>query len=263
MPDRPLILLPPSEGKTTAGTGGPWSPGASTYDRLDRPRRTVIAALREALRGEPAKLLGVKGDALAAAVAADRAILRSPTLPAIERYSGVLYGELDAASLPAASRRHLGAQVRIFSGMWGVVGALDPIPDYKLKMGATLPRTGKLSTWWRPHLDRALGPDVTGRVVWDLLPNEHSAAWTGGGTDTRRITVRFLDDPAKGRGRELVAVSHWNKLLKGALVRHLLASGLDEPDGLTEFVHPLGYAYRPDLTVHDGSATQVSLVARR
>jgi hypothetical protein len=35
-------------------------------------------------------------------------------------------------------------------GLWGVVAPRDPIPDYKLKMGASIGRLGKLSTWWRP-----------------------------------------------------------------------------------------------------------------
>ena len=58
--------------------------------------------------------------------------------------------------------------------------------------------------------------------MWDLLPNEHAAAmdWAAG-APARRVTVRFLD--AEGR-----TVSHWNKLLKGSLVRWLLT---EQPDG--------------------------------
>jgi len=62
-------------------------------------------------------------------------------------------------------------------------------------------------------------------------------------------------------------VSHWNKLLKGALVRHLLAHPLDDPDGLADFEHPEGYAYRRDLSTSQatgtGTTTDVALVAVR
>jgi hypothetical protein len=75
--------------------------------------------------------------------------------------------------------------------------------------------------------------------------------------------VRFLDDVERSGTRQLIAVSHWNKLLKGALVRHLLATGLDDPAGLTAFEHPLGYRYRPDLTTSSEGVTAVSLVAPR
>ncbi len=62
-------------------------------------------------------------------------------------------------------------------------------------------------------------------------------------------------------------MSHWNKLLKGALVRHLLAHPLDDPDGLADFEHPEGYAYRRDLSTSQatgiGTTTDVALVAVR
>ena len=99
-------------------------------------------------------------------------------------------------------------------------------------------------------------------TVWDLLPNEHTAAWDPTVAD-RRIRVRFLDDVEKGGERTLVTVSHWNKLLKGALVRHVVERGLDDPEDLVGFQHPEGYRYEPSLTVVDGSTTEVALVARR
>jgi len=100
----PLILLPPSEGKATGGTGVAWTSGGMAVD-LDAERRKVISALATAMRGreaDRAKLLGVTGQTLADATAADRMITKSPTLPAIERYTGVLYDALDHGSRPSA-----------------------------------------------------------------------------------------------------------------------------------------------------------------
>jgi len=263
----PLILLPPSEGKAPGGTGASWAPGTMRFGELDASRRKVAASLKRAMRSNATttgKLLGVKGEALAAAREADRTVLESPTLPAIERYTGVLYDSLDHASLSAAHRRRAADQLVIFSALWGLVTPADPIPDYKLKMGASLNPQGRLGTFWRPQLTRALAPVVDGRTVWDLLPNEHAAAWTPSATGlASRIVVKFLDDVPDGTGRKLITVSHWNKLLKGALVRHVLATQLADPEGLVEFDHPLGYVYDPALTVVGDTATTVSLVARR
>jgi hypothetical protein len=75
--------------------------------------------------------------------------------------------------------------------------------------------------------------------------------------------VRFLDDVEKDGERTLVTVSHWNKLLKGALVRHIVEHGLDDPGALIGFDHPEGYVYDPRLTRVDGSTTEISLVTRR
>jgi cytoplasmic iron level regulating protein YaaA (DUF328/UPF0246 family) len=237
---------------------------------LDRPRAKVLDALarhvREHRRDPDAvlgKLLGVKGVALAAAVEADRAVRRSATMPAIERYTGVLYDALDHGSLPATSRRRLAEQVLIVSGVFGLVAPPDPIPDYKLKMGVALPGIGRLATFWRPHVDRALAPLVDGRAVWNLLPNEHAAAWSGSNGAACEISVRFADDVVRGGRHELTYVAHWNKLLKGALVRHVLATQLDDPAGLAAFEHPEGYRYDPSLTEQEGSRVAVTLVARR
>lgn len=230
MPARHLILLPPSEGKAPEGDGPPWAPGTMAVDELDPVRRRV-----------------------ARAAGLTRAIGRNPTMAAIERYTGVLYRELDAASLPAAARRRLARDVLIVSGLWGLVAPDDPICDYRLKMSARAGDLGKLSTFWRPALTEALAPRAKGRLLWDLLPIEHSAAVDWDLLAPRqRITVRFVD--AEDR-----TISHWNKLLKGSLVRWLVTTPPQGIDDLAGFDHPQGYRWDPDSTVVDGRHATVVL----
>ncbi len=260
----PLILLPPSEGKAAGGRGAPWSDRPFAID-LTEARQEVLEALATAMRSpeaQRAKLLGVKGTALDDATAANRAAAAGRTRPAIERYTGVLYDALDAASLGATERRRLNRSVLILSGLWGVVAPGDRIPDYKLKMGATLPALGVLSTWWRPAVSPALDERAAGRTTWNLLPGEHANAWSATGP-TRQIAVRFLDEVRRPSGAvELATVSHWNKLLKGALVRWILATGADRPGDLASFTHPLAYGYDPSLDVTRGDLTTVNLIKR-
>lgn len=230
---QPLILLPPSEGKAPGGDGPPWRVGTMADAALDRHRRPVVAAARVA--GATAR--------------------RAPTLPAMERYTGVLYKELAWATLPAAARRRGAEQVRIVSGLWGLVAPADPVPLYKLKMSAAVGDLGRLASWWRPRLAPVLAERTAGAVVWDLLPNEHEAAmdWTAC-APAQRITVRFLD--AEGR-----TVSHWNKLLKGSLVRWLLTAQPAGPTALDTFEHPLGYRLDRAASGLDGPAATVVLRA--
>jgi hypothetical protein len=260
---RQLVLIPPSEGKTAGGTGPPWRPDQGRFGDLARPRRRVVAALATAMTDDPAALLGVRGDVLTDAVRANRALRRSPTSPAIERYAGVLYRALDASSLGARARRRLEDEVVIVSGLAGVVAPGDPLPDHRVKMSASLPGLGRLSTFWRPHVDAALAPVADDAVVWDLLPAEHAAAWSGANGARRRIVVRFLDEVHRDGERRLVTVSHWNKLLKGALLRELLARRIAGPADLSDLDLPQGYRFRNELTVDDGATTTVSLVAVR
>jgi cytoplasmic iron level regulating protein YaaA (DUF328/UPF0246 family) len=229
---RSLILLPPSEGKAPGGDGPPWSPGTMAVAELDPARQQVLAALG---RTHPAAI--------------------EPTCAAIERYTGVLYRELDAASLRGTARTRLRRDVRIVSGLWGLVAPADPIPDYRLKMSARVEPLGRMAAWWKPQLTEALAPQVRGAVVWDLLPNEHAAAvdWTVL-APRRRITVRFVDADDR-------TVSHWNKLLKGSIVRWLLETGSRDPFELAELDHPQGYRLDPGATVDDGSTLALVLRA--
>ena len=73
MARRSLILLPPSEGKAPEGSGPPWAPGTMAVEGLD------------ARRGQVLRALGRRHEARV-----------GPTLPAIERYTGVLYQGLEA-----------------------------------------------------------------------------------------------------------------------------------------------------------------------
>jgi uncharacterized protein len=210
----PVILVPPSAGKAPGGRGRPWRAGAGVLPELDEARAAVLDAL---------------GDGVAGA----------PTRPAIERYTGVLYGQLDWPSLPSAAKGLGTRTVLIASALGGVVGPRDPVPAHRLAMTDRLAPLGRLSAWWRPRLTAALAGRLAGRLVWDLLPNEHAAAWSPAEVPVaRRVTVRFVD--RNGR-----TVSHWNKLLKGALVRHLLTERPAGPEDLAGWEHPSGY--RVDL----------------
>ena len=190
-------------------------PGTMTFD-LDDRRQRVLAALACAMRrseAERGKLLGVKGVALAAATEANRTVMSAPTKPAIERHSGVLYDALDRGSLAPAHRRRFDRSVVIISGLWGLVTPADPVPDYKLKMGAKLGRLGVLSTWWRDEL-------------------------------TTRLSV----------------VSHRNKLLKGALLRFLVAIPMLGPGELAAWEHPMGFRYDRSRDEQHGGLTRLSFV---
>lgn len=265
MSEPALILLPPSEGKAAGGDGPAWEPGSIVAASLDPMRHKVLAGLRSAMRAnaaERAKLLGVKGDALATATAADRAAAEAPTMRAIDRYTGVLYGELDHTSLAATAQARLDRSVLIVSALWGMVGPQDAIPDYKLKMSASLQRTGRLSTWWKAPLSAAVGEHLDRRraegttLVWNLLPNEHAAAvQLPEGTES--VSARFFEERPDG---SLVAVAHWNKLHKGALVRHLVSEGVSRPEELADWSSEHGYRLDPQRTVTDGMHRTLSFV---
>jgi cytoplasmic iron level regulating protein YaaA (DUF328/UPF0246 family) len=217
------LLLPPSEGKAAGGGSGRWQLESGTFSGLAERRREIVEAL-EASRGGSEKLLGVKGEHLDRAQSANLTVMGTPTLPVWKRYTGVVWDHVEPASLSPADRR----RIVVVSGLFGLLRGDDPVPDYRLKMSANLAPLGKLSTWWRDELSETLNRYATGRttkqrrVLVDLLPQEHRAAWTPDSRVTG-LSVELVDPTGKPGG-------HFAKAAKGELARAILTRGLAAVD---------------------------------
>lgn len=228
-----LLLIPPSEGKEPGGDPGtPWGLDSGRFGADLAPVRSgVVKALRRAGGGTPA-LLGARGDLLERARAANRALLGAPTLPAFRRYTGVVWENLDLPGLPAPARRSAAKRIVVPSGLLGLSLAEDPVPDYRLKMGVGLAPLGNLAAWWRDDISSVLGRFARGRLVIDLLPQEHRGAIDPGAIPG---LVR-VDLVAKKGGR---VGGHDAKAAKGRLARHLLVGGAPTlARALSSFRHP-------------------------
>lgn len=210
-----MLLLPPSEGKAEEGSRrrAPWTPEAGSFGaRLGDRRAAVVDALRT-VRGGDEKLLGVRGEHLLRAQSANSSLIGAATLPAWRRYTGVVWDHLDPATLTPAAHK----QIVVVSGLLGLARGDDPVPDYRLKMGANLRPLGKLSTWWRDALTVELECIVRRRFVVDLLPQEHRAALVLDGFDG--VSLTLVDPTGKPGG-------HFAKAAKGALARAILTDGI-------------------------------------
>lgn len=214
-----MLLLPPSEGKAAGGDArrSAWSPDrGSLGSRLAERRQEVVDALG-AVQGGSERLLGVKGDHLLRARTANSSLVGAATLPAWQRYTGVVWDHLDPASLGADERR----RIIVVSGLLGLVRGDDPVPDYRLKMGVNLAPLGKLSTWWRDALTGELRRLARRRLVIDLLPQEHRAALELSGLDG--VSLTLVEPSGKPGG-------HAAKAAKGALARTILTDGITALD---------------------------------
>ena len=229
------ILLPPSEGKAAGGDGPAWVPASGRFASLGPQRTAVVKALTKAKGGDQ-KLLGVGGTHLARGRAANAALATgAPTMPASARYTGVVYDHVDLASLRPSARKVAAESIVVLSGLLGVCGIDDPVPDYRLKMGARLAPMGTMARWWRPTLSAALNEWLRGRVVIDLLPNDHATAWTPETAGyAAHLQVSFVEANGSNAG---VVVGHDAKAAKGLLVRHLLERGGNAEHALASFSH--------------------------
>lgn len=212
-----VILLPPSETKRPGGTGAPLDAARLSLPALAPQREAVIDAL-VALSGDEAAAMRVLklSERQRGNVMANAALRTSPTMPAVDRYTGVLFDALDAATLPGPARRWLGAHVLIHSAPFGPVGALDPIPAYRLAAGTSVPGLPPLKRVWADAVTAALADEAPAFVL--DLRSEAYAALGPVPAQTRSAYGRVLTEGPDGSTR---ALNHFNKHAKGALVRRL------------------------------------------
>ena len=214
-----LVLLPPSETKRSGGSG-PLDPGALRHSRtLADARRRVRDAL-EQLSGDEeqaakALKLGVRNRG---EIARNLDLRSSGILPAIERYTGVLYDALGADALGPEARAWLDHHVLIQSALFGLVGAGDGIPAYRLSGSSRLPALGApLKRVWS---DAHAGIDWSdAEFVLDLRSKDYAAlAPLPAGVGEPLAVVQ------RGSDGQVRALNHFNKAAKGDLVRRLALS---------------------------------------
>lgn len=220
-----LILLPPSEGKTSTDDGPPFDLDALSLPELNPTRERVRAALVKLSAGRESRAREVLGLSARQVHELDRNrdLLEARAKPASEVYSGVLFAALDYAHLPAAARRRLNRWVLVSSALWGAVRLDDRIPAYRLSGDVSLPRLGPVSTVWRKPLASALPEAAGAGVVLDLRSGTYAKMWAPDPElATRTVATRVLQQRPDG---SRVVVSHHNKATKGRLVRALAERG--------------------------------------
>lgn len=209
-----LVLLPPSEGKATGGRGRPLDLAALSYPSLTPVRTTVLDALSRAAQTD---LEGLRRalDCPAGEVEHDLVLRTSGTLPALRRYTGVVYDALSYATLDADARRRANASLVVASALFGLVRPKDTIPAYRLSGSTSLPGLGGLASLWRPVVEPVLA-DHKGLVV-DLRSGPYAKLARA----PHAVQVRVLRETDGLRA----VVSHDNKWTKGLLARALCEQG--------------------------------------
>lgn len=194
-----LIVLPPSETKSHGGSGAPLDLAELSFPELNPVRKELLDALSALPVDDALPVLGIS-EKLRGEAESNTRLWTNPTMPAIERYTGVLYDALDAASLADTSRLAVG------SALFGVVRAADPIPHYRLSGGTKLGGRTMKSRW-----GKLITEALSGEFVVDLRSGTYQTL----GKVPGAVTVRVVS------GETRKVISHFNKHYKGEFARAL------------------------------------------
>jgi cytoplasmic iron level regulating protein YaaA (DUF328/UPF0246 family) len=197
-----LFLLPPSESKRPGGGSLTIDQVALTFGGLNKAREAVIDA------------------------AGAKELLTAPTMRAVDRYIGTLYGALHGRglkgtptennSLTESEVARAKSTVLIQSAMFGLIPATDLIPEYKINATKKLNGLNLKELWGEAH--QAIWPRLTGGILIDLRSKTYAdLAPIPEGIESYQVAV-FVEREDGTREQ----LNHFNKKAKGQLVRAAL-----------------------------------------
>jgi len=245
-----LILLPPSETKRDGGDPArPLSLEALSLPELTRQRQRAVSAMRRLARNRGAATALRLGPTQARELERNKQLESGPTMPAIERFDGVLYEGLDPSSLPPAARAFADDHVLIASALFGLLRPDDPIPAYRLSPDSRLPGTPLRALWATPVSAVLAGEPG---MILDLRSESYVAL----GPAPARAESWYLRVVSEGDDGRRRALNHFNKKGKGEFVRALLLAGIDHPDSASL----LTWAATAGIRLERGDPRELDLV---
>ena len=208
-----LIILPPSETKAHGGNGAALNWDELSFPALNPIRQEIAAELSSLDVDEALEVLKLS-EKLRGEAESNRELASSPTMPALERFTGVLYDALDAPTLPPEARSYLA----VGDALFGLVRADDLIPHYRLSGSTKLGGRTLKSRWGTAITDELHALVDAGEFLIDMRSGTYQQL--GKLKDVATVRVETVQEDGSRK-----VVSHFNKHYKGELARVLALSG--------------------------------------
>ncbi len=224
---------------------------------------TASARLQKKLKTLSAKKLGALmkiSDALSVLNYERNQSWQTPFTPvnskqAIYAFTGEVFKGIDAASLPSEKIPAMQQQVRILSGLYGLLKPLDLIQPYRLEMGTKLQvgRKENLYKFWGTQLSDSLNEELQDSdFLVNLASTEYSKALPKNSLKTPVITPVFKEF----KNGKYTIVMLFAKRARGEMVRYILDHQITTVEGIKNFTSG-GYQF------HEALSTEETLVFTR
>ncbi len=226
-------------------------PAAKNAPPLDRPQLLEKAVLLDATlkKLSPKQLekvmnisptLEVKTHALISEWTPEPSCQR----PAIDSFLGDIYSGIQVNDWTVADRKYANQNLRILSGLYGILKPLDGICPYRLELGYKLPTKPyvNLYTYWGDSIAKTL--PTSGPII-NLAAVEYSKTVTPFVDISRIVTPVFRTVNPTTNQPTFVTVHA--KIARGAFARWLVMKRIDNFSDLKKFAE-IGYTYEPDLS---------------
>ena len=171
--------------------------------------------------------------------------------PAIDAFQGDVYVGFEAKTLGQAEREFAEDNIRILSGLYGLLKPLDLMQAYRLEMGTRFAneRGSNLYEFWGDRLAKEIDKDLKEhehKVLINLASNEYFKAVPKKSLKANVITPVF-QDVKDGRAR---VISFLAKKARGTMARYVVDNRISNPEALKEFTGG-GYRYDAEQSTED------------
>ncbi|MDX1652708.1 MAG: peroxide stress protein YaaA [Brumimicrobium sp.] len=170
--------------------------------------------------------------------------------PAITVFTGEVYKGFEAETLSQNELKRAQEQIRILSGLYGILRPLDLMYPYRLEMGTkwnVTPKTKNLYSFWGRKPAQYLNDETkSDEVIINLASNEYFKA-----VDKKTISARIITPVFKElKGDEYKVVMMYAKHARGAMARDIVQNGYSSPEDLKGY-NVDGYSYSEQLSNKD------------
>ena len=167
---------------------------------------------------------------------------------AVLAFDGDVYDGFSGKTLSADDLDFAQKQVRILSGLYGILKPLDLMQPYRLEMGTKFAnQAGKdLYAYWGEQLVDAINAELAEMprpVAVNLASEEYFKAAVGRKIKGQLIQPVFED----WKGGKYKIISFYAKRARGLMTRFATLNRLTEPEGLKDFDYD-GYCFEPSVS---------------
>lgn len=193
----------------------------------------LLSFLRSLSDSEKAKVWKVKGALLSSSLSSLSMLsLEDSGSPAIFSYDGIQYTYMSPSSFTDSMLEYAEKNLRIISGLYGLLRPLDGVGTYRLEMESpiSIPGYGDLYSYWGGKIASSLMEDE--RLLVNLASAEYSKAVLPYLPSSVTVVTPVFLDWEKGR---YVSKGVYAKMERGEMVRFLAETGAETVEEIMKF----------------------------
>ncbi len=168
---------------------------------------------------------------------------------AIMIFRGEVYRGLNFGDLPDETNDYIGDNVKIISGMYGLLNAFDFIMPYRLEMGTDLKyrRKDNLYEFWGNQITDYLNSLMQeGELLIDVASNEYKKAIDFKKLKARTIHIDFKEE----RDGKLKSIMTYFKHARGAMIHQCALNHVQTEQELKSLIID-DYTYQAELSTEN------------